>query len=245
MRMTDSKLHDEAARMLSLKRYGVLDSKRENNFDAITSIVCSVLDVPICAVSLIDGNRQWFKSKVGLDVNETARELAFCDHTIRQRGVMSIDDATTDPRFAGNLLVTDEPRIRSYAGAPLITPDGYQIGALCAIDRRPRTFDSSQLGILKRFSGLVVEQLELRTLAHEDFLTGALTRRAFSSAGETAVRQHQRDRTSAAMLVLDLDHFKQVNDVYGHGVGDEVLKCVVNACVASLRPGDVIGRAGR
>jgi len=111
--MSDKKLTDEPGRMLALKRYGVLDSGREQNFDAITSIVCSVLDVPICAVSLVDEDRQWFKSIVGLDVTETPRELAFCDHTIRARGVMQVDDATADSRFADNALVTSEPHIRS------------------------------------------------------------------------------------------------------------------------------------
>lgn len=241
---TDSKLDDEPGRILALKRYGVLDTNRENNFDAITSIVCSVLNVPICAVTLLDETRQWFKSVIGLDCSETPRRVAFCDHTIRQREVMTVEDATTDPRFAANSLVTADPHIRSYAGAPLITPDGYQLGALCAIDHKPRSFDAVQIAILERFSKLVVEQLELRTLAHNDFLTGALTRRAFSAAGASAIRQYQRDTTLAALLTFDLDHFKQVNDTFGHAVGDDVLKAVAEACTASLRPGDVFGRLG-
>lgn len=240
----ENKLNDELGRILALKRYGILDTGREQNFDAITSIVCSVLDVPICAVSLIDEKRQWFKSSVGLDVSETPRELAFCDHTIRQHNCMIVEDALSDARFAENVLVTDDPHIRSYAGAPLISPEGYQLGALCAIDRKARSFDPVQIAILERFSRLVVEQLELRTLAHNDFLTGALTRRAFSTAGTTAVHQNLRDGSPAALLALDLDHFKRINDTYGHCAGDEVLKAVSAACLITLRPGDLLGRLG-
>lgn len=244
MSVIDGKLNDEPGRILALKRYGVLDSGREQNFDAITSIVCSLFEVPICAVTLIDEKRQWFKSSVGLDVTETARKDGFCDHTIQQRGVMLIEDTTADPRFVGHSMVTSDPYIRSYVGAPLVAPDGYQLGALCAIDRKPRLFDAAQLAILERFSGLVVEQLELRTLAHNDFLTGALTRRAFSAAGATAVGRHRRDGTPAALLAFDLDHFKRINDTHGHGAGDEVLKAVADVCAASLRPGDLFGRLG-
>ncbi|MEG3155061.1 sensor domain-containing diguanylate cyclase [Sphingomonas sp. RB1R13] len=242
--MSDEKLMDEPGRILALKRYGVLDSGREQNFDAITSLVCSVLDVPICAVSLVDEERQWFKSIAGLDVSETPREQAFCDHTIRARGVMQVDDATADARFAGNELVTSDPLIRSYVGAPLVTPDGYQLGALCAIDRKPRSFDASQRALLERFSGLVVEQLELRTLAHQDFLTNALTRRAFCERARAALGQHARDRSPAALLTFDVDHFKAVNDRFGHGTGDQVLKGIADACRAALRPGDLFGRLG-
>ena len=238
------KLADEAGRISALKRYGVLDSGREQNFDAITSLVCSVLDVPICAVSLVDKKRQWFKSMIGLDVTETARELAFCDHTIKQKDVLLVEDAAADPRFKDNALVTNDPHLRSYAGAPLVTPDGYQIGALCAIDRKPRSFDAAQVAVLERFSGLVVEQLELRTLAHTDYLTGALTRRAFAAAGEIAISRHVRDGALAALLALDLDHFKRINDTFGHQAGDDVLKLVGTACAASLRPGDLFGRLG-
>jgi len=129
-------------------------------------------------------------------------------------------------------------------GAPLISPDGYQLGALCAIDRKPRSFDAGHRALLERFSGLVVEQLELRTLAHQDFLTGALTRRAFCESARVALRQQARDGSPAALLALDIDHFKAVNDRFGHGVGDEVLKGVTEACRAALRPGDVLGRLG-
>jgi diguanylate cyclase (GGDEF)-like protein len=242
--VVDDKLNDETGRILALKRYGIIDTGPEDSFDAITSLVCSVLDVPMCAVTFIDETRQWFKSSVGLEGGETARELAFCDHTIRQRDVMRVEDATLDHRFAENALVIGDPHIRSYAGVPLVTPDGYQLGALCAIDRKPRSFDATQVAILEQFSGLVVEQLELRTLAHKDFLTGALTRRAISGAGAQAIAQHDRDMTPAALLAVDLDHFKRINDRFGHHTGDEVLKAVADVCMGSLRPGDLFGRLG-
>lgn len=242
--MIDSKLNDETGRMMALKRYSVLDSGREQNFDAITSIVCSVFEVPICAVTLVDEKRQWFKSSVGLGVSETPRENGFCDHTIQQRGITHIEDATADPKFAKHPFVTSDPYIRSYTGAPLVAPDGYQLGALCVIDRKPRSFGPEKLTILERFSGLVVDQLGLRTLAHHDCLTGALTRRAFSAEAAAAVCQHSRDGTPAALMAFDLDHFKRINDTHGHGTGDEVLKAVADVCAATLRPGDLFGRLG-
>ena len=124
------KFEDEAGRLLALRRYGVLDTAREKNFDVITSLVREVLGVPICAISLIDESRQWFKAIVGLNADGTAREFAFCDHTIRSPGCFVVEDAGADPRFAANPLVTGYPKIRSYAGAPLLTPDGYNGGAL-------------------------------------------------------------------------------------------------------------------
>lgn len=242
--MVGDKLNDEAGRILALKRYGVVDTGREDNFDAITSLVCSVLDVPMCAVTFIDEKRQWFKSSVGFGGSETARGLAFCDHTIRERGVMLVEDASLDPRFSENALVTGDPHIRSYAGVPLVTPDGYQLGALCAIDRKARSYDAAQVAILERFSELVVEQLELRTLAHNDFLTGALTRRAISAAAAKIIHQHDRNMTSAALLALDLDHFKRINDTFGHQTGDKVLQGVADVCRSTLRSGDLFGRLG-
>ena len=240
----DRKLADEAGRIRALQRYHVLDTDPERHFDLVTAMVKDLLDVPMAAISLVSNTRQWFKSSLGLEVPETSRQVAFCDFTIRGRDLLVVEDALADERFAANPLVTGDTAIRSYAGAPLMTPDGYNIGALCAIDRKARAFSEQQLERLRRLSDLVVEQLELRTLAHSDSLTGVLTRRAFNDAACTAIRQHRRNGTPAAVVSLDIDHFKQINDRCGHAGGDRVLREVARVCNEALRPGDVVGRLG-
>ncbi|HEX9954982.1 MAG TPA: sensor domain-containing diguanylate cyclase [Allosphingosinicella sp.] len=242
--MNDAQLLDEQGRLAALKRYDVLDSPREGTFDKITALVRDILDVPICVVSLVDRDRQWFKSIQGLDASETPRDIAFCSHTIQKREPMLVPDATADTRFAANPLVTGDPGIRSYAGVPLPTPDGYNLGSLCVIDTRPRSFSEAQVQMLSQFAGLVVNELELRTIARRDFLTGAATRRAFVDAAEKEVDRLKRYGRVSSLLLLDIDHFKRINDQFGHPSGDEVLKAVAESCRAALRPSDMLGRLG-
>lgn len=230
--------------MAALERYQVLDTPAEPAFDRITQLVRAILGVPICAVSLIDNDRQWFKSHPGLDVSETPRGVAFCDHTIRDRIPMIVNDASADLRFSANPLVTGDPNIRSYAGVPLSTADGYNIGSLCAIDTVPRMFDPAQIAILENLGGLVVEQLELRRIADRDHLSGALTRRAFLAEIDKQISLFQRHQRPASLLLLDIDHFKQVNDTHGHPAGDVVIRAVAERCRQLKRPSDMFGRLG-
>lgn len=242
--MLDDKLFDESARLAALRRYDVLDTPPEEPFDKITSLVQSILSVPICAVSLVDEKRQWFKSSQGLDAKESARDVSFCTHTVAQRTSLIIRDALADPRFAGNPLVVGSPFIRSYAGVPLSTPDGYNIGALCAIDTAPRAFDPNHIAILERFGALVVDELELRQVAQRDFLTGVLSRRAFANEVERKIALYQRHGRTSALITFDIDHFKSVNDRFGHPAGDKVLAEVAERASAELRGEDCIGRLG-
>jgi diguanylate cyclase (GGDEF)-like protein len=240
----DAKLHDEAGRLRALQRYNILDSAPERNFDIITELVRDLLSVPICAISLVDEDRQWWKSRQGLDASQSLRSVAFCDHTIRSRNALVVENACEDSRFAGNPLVTGGPGIRSYAGVPLTTPDGYNVGALCVIDVNTRSFSDRELDLLARFASLVVEQLELRTMAMTDSLTGALSRRGFVEAARQAFSRFVVDGRSAALISFDLDNFKNVNDTFGHGCGNDVLQDVGNLCLRLLRPNDRFGRLG-
>jgi len=240
----DPKLHDEAARLRALQRYSVLDTGRELGFDLIIALVRDLLQVPVCAISLIDENRQWFKAEQGLGVSETPRSVAFCDYAICARQYMVVEDATLDDRFANNPLVTGSPNIRAYAGVPLTTPEGYNVGSLCAIDRQARTFREDELHLLERFAHLVVEQLELRTLAMTDSLTGALSRRGFVEAARKAFCDHLASKIPAALISFDLDHFKAINDRHGHGCGNDVLQDIGSASLRLLRPQDRFGRLG-
>jgi signal transduction histidine kinase len=155
---------DEPERIRALFRYEILDTPSEVAFDHITRLTATLLGVPIALISLVDTDRQWFKSKIGLDLNETSRDISFCSHAILQDGPFVVPDATLENRFADNPLVTGEPGIRFYAGAPLRTPDGHQLGTLCVIDTAPRhglsEFESNALVALAK---LVVDEMELRS----------------------------------------------------------------------------------
>ena len=242
--MADAKLADEPGRLAALRRYEVLDTPVETPFEKITKLVQTVLGVPISAVSLIDGDRQWLKSIQGLDGRETTRDVAFCDHTIRTRQPMVVPDASLDPRFAQNPLVTGAPHIASYAGVPLETPDGYNIGSLCAVDIVPRQFSAAQIELLKSFAALVVSELELRRIAGRDQLTGALTRRAFFAEVDKSLARFDRDAQPSSLVLMDVDHFKAINDSHGHAAGDQVLHAIARCCGEMLDARDAFGRVG-
>ena len=152
----------EAARLAALRAYGVLDTAPDEALDELTRLAAGLFQVPVALVSLVDEHRQWFKSRVGMEVTQTPREHAFCAHAIQGSEVMVVEDAHTDPRFQANPLVTDAPGIRFYAGAPLVTPSGQAVGTLCVIDSLPRQFGSSEREALRVLSHQVMAQLELQ-----------------------------------------------------------------------------------
>ncbi len=162
----------EVERIRTLEEYRILDTPPEPEFDALTELASSILGVPIALVSLVDRDRQWFKSKVGLSVSETAREVSFCGHAILEPDVFVVEDAGEDERFQDNPLVKDDPRIRFYAGAPLRAPNGEAIGTLCVIDRKPQKIDATRRRALRTLADMVVTQLELKRKNRE--LTAAL-----------------------------------------------------------------------
>lgn len=153
---------NEAARVAALQKYAILDTDPEQGFDDLTLLASYICRTPIALISLIDENRQWFKSKVGLSVSETSREIAFCSRAIQQTDVFIVPDTLQDERFRNNPLVVSEPGIRFYAGAPLITEEGYALGTLCVIDRTPREINPDQKEALRALSRLVLGQMEFR-----------------------------------------------------------------------------------
>lgn len=154
---------DEAARLAKLRSYSVLDTGPESAFDEITTLATELVGVPIALVSLVDKDRQWFKSATGLDATETPRDVSFCGHAIQGLDPFVVSDARSDPRFSDNPLVTAGPHVTFYAGVPLVTPEGHCVGTLCVIDQQPRELDPASLNTLRRLARVVVTLLEQRT----------------------------------------------------------------------------------
>jgi two-component system NtrC family sensor kinase len=158
---------NEAKRLNVLWQYDVLDTVPEEVFDDLTELAARICEAPIAMITLVDEKRQWFKSKVGVSANETSRDISFCAHAITQPELFIVPDATKDPRFADSPLVTADPKVRFYAGAPLITPDGFALGTLCVIDKVPRTLRPEQKQAMRILARHIMLQLETRRHARE------------------------------------------------------------------------------
>ena len=182
---------NEKARLQALRRYKILDTDPEKAFDDLTILAAHICETPVSLISLIDSDRQWFKSKVGVNVSETPREVSFCARAIQQSELFVVPDASKDPRFSSNPFVVSDPKIRFYAGAPFTSSDGYPLGTLCVVDVVPRQLTDNQQGALIALSHQVQAQFELRRNLIE--LRVALDERDRAEA--------ERDRT-----IVDLRH---------------------------------------
>ena len=235
---------NEADRLAALHDFQILDTPPDDAFDRITRIASRILKMPIAIVSLVDKERQWFKSHLGVDTQETPREVAFCAHAICEQDVMVIQDAVEDQRFSDNPLVTEDPKIRFYAGAPLQDNAGHILGALCVIDRTPRQIDEDQRAVLRDLASIVMDAMHLRRLAAVDPLTGLPNRRHFLELCEQENRRACRYGNELTVGLLDIDCFKQINDQYGHDAGDAVLKAMSYVAGQAVREHDTVCRYG-
>lgn len=234
----------EAARLERLAEFDILDTPNEEAFDRVARLISQIFGVEIGIVSMIDGHRQWYKAVQGLASRETQLSDTFCRYTMQGDVPLVVTDASLDQRFADNPMVTGGPEIRFYAGVPLRTRDGFNLGTLCAIDHKPREFGPRDVAILEDLARVVMRDLELSKQVAVDELTGALSRRVFKAEARRHIALAQRQDEAATVLAFDLDHFKTINDTHGHASGDDVLAAVSEICRELLRKSDLLGRLG-
>lgn len=235
---------DELIRLASLRALKLLDTSPEERFDRLTRLAKSLFDVPIALISLVDSDRQWFKSRQGIQAEETPREISFCGHAILQNQLLLVPDATLDTRFADKPLVTKEPFVRFYAGCPLVLPNGSAAGTLCIIDHKPREFSAKKLTLLDDLARVVEGELIAAEIATIDELTMLHNRRGFLISSKHMLGQLRRAKKFASLLFFDLDGFKSINDTYGHLEGDRALAIFALLLKQTFRESDVVCRLG-
>jgi diguanylate cyclase (GGDEF)-like protein len=236
--------NNEAERLHALKTLRVLDTSHEERFDRVTRMAKRMFGVSISLVSLIDEDRQWFKSKQGIEVAEMSRDISFCGHAINQDGLFIVPDARVDTRFYDNPLVTETPKIRFYAGCPLKIRDGVNIGTLCLLDQQPKEMGEEDQLLLKDLGAMIEQEIKSIQLATLDELTLISNRRGFLTLVEHSVKMCKRKQISMSFLLFDLNKFKMINDGYGHHEGDFVLIQFAQIMLNVFRASDVIGRLG-
>lgn len=252
---------NEAERLDALKSLQVLDTPIDERFERITRMVCRTLNVPIAAISLVDHDRQWFKSIQGLAAEQTSRRVAFCAHAINADEPFLVSDASRDERFHDNPLVTEDPSIRSYAGIPLVASVGVRLGTLCAMDTNEREFSSDDLEVLADLAQMVMTELRNENLnesqqaliseleqAQRAALIDPLTRLWNRGGGEMLLEKEwksaARSENMLTVALLDVDHFKKINDEFGHPAGDDVLRGLSKILLQYLRTDDIVARWG-
>ena len=235
---------DEEQRLQGLRSLNILDTPPEERFDRLTRMAKRLLGVPIALVSLVDENRQWFKSCQGLDVSETPRDVSFCGHAILNDEPLIINNALEDKRFCDNPLVTDDPNIRFYAGYPLYVPGLGNMGTLCVIDYEPRQLDQDDMEAFTDLAQTAQRELASVQLATLDELTGISNRRGFVTLSKHALSFCKRNDISVSLVFLDLNKFKPINDTYGHAEGDKVLINFAGEMRKTFRTSDLFARLG-
>jgi diguanylate cyclase (GGDEF)-like protein len=235
---------NEAERLHALRTLEILDSSHEERFDRVTRMAKRMFGVEISLVSLVDADRQWFKSKQGLEASETPREISFCGHAINQDGLFIIPNAIEDVRFFDNPLVTGAPNIRFYAGYPLKLRQGVSIGTLCLIDSSPKHLNEEDEQLLKDLGAMIEQEIKSIQMATLDDLTLISNRRGFLTLAEHSQNVCRRKKVSMSVILFDLDKFKFINDNFGHHEGDFVLKEFAGVMRSVLRESDIIARLG-
>ncbi|MEH6445691.1 MAG: sensor domain-containing diguanylate cyclase [Oceanospirillaceae bacterium] len=242
MKIPDTPVN-EASRLESLQSLNIMDTLPEERFERLTRMAKRMFNVPIALVSLVDENRQWFKSCIGLSVRETSRDFSFCGHAILNAEVFIIPDTTIDQRFIDNPLVVNYPNVRFYAGCPLQV-SGHKLGTLCIIDTVPREFDAQDIEALRDLASMVEHELTAIQWATLDELTDISNRRGFMMLAQHSLNLCIRQQIPAVLVFIDLDKFKPINDTFGHAEGDAVLIAFANLMKETFRNSDTFARLG-
>lgn len=235
---------NEEFRLESLYSLRILDTDPEERFDRVTRLAKRLFNVPIALVSIVDRERQWFKSSIGLDVKETPRNISFCGHTIQKNETFIIEDTLQDERFFDNPLVTNLPNIRFYAGHPVTSPCGENIGTLCIIDTKKRALSQDDVTALTDLASLVSAEIASLHLAGIDELTNITNRRGFKRLSQHCLEMAARQSNICHLAYFDLNDFKLFNDNYGHILGDKVLKIFAEQMKVTFRISDICARIG-
>jgi diguanylate cyclase (GGDEF)-like protein len=235
---------DETVRLQTLNSLKILDTPKEERFDRITKLAQRVLDVPVALFSLVDEDRVWFKSRQGLESSKIPRYGALCDYALHWETAFVVEDATKDARFCDNPVVTDEPRVRFYAGCPVSAPDGSRLGTLCVLDTVPRQIAPEDIDFMQELGRLIEDELSTLTMASTDPLTRLANRRGFDMIAEPMIALCQRAWHPATIVMLDLDDLKQINDEFGHETGDSAIKDFAKLLLKVFRESDVVARIG-
>lgn len=201
---------NEAERLATLRSLSILDTPADDRFDRFTRLATRIFDMPIALISLVDETRQWFKSVEGIDVTETPREVSFCAHAIHDDSVFEVRNSRRDSRFRDNPLVTEQPHVRYYAGAPLITPDGNRMGTLCIIDRVPRQLRDDDKRLLKDLADMVVDEM----ISYVDPKTDLANRHALLVTG-SRLFDHACSDSGLSLLLFDLGQLSRPSDDSG------------------------------
>lgn len=221
-----------------------IDSVPEERFDRVTRLAKRMFDVEIALLSIVERDKQWFKSNVGLETNQTGRGESFCGHAILGDEPFIIHDASIDERFRDNPLVTGEPNIRFYAGVPIKIEGGVKVGTLCVIDSKPRLFTDQQVHDLIDLAKLAESELEANLNSTLDELTEISNRRGYRVLADKVIQKCRFATEPYTVALFDLDNFKAINDTFGHSVGDEALRQFAKLLKSSFRDSDVIARVG-
>ncbi len=235
---------DETARLFGLHSLRILDSVPEERYDRITRIARRLFGVRICLFSLVDTDRQWFKSRQGLEACETGREESFCGHAILDDRILVVQDTRQDSRFADNPLVLHDPYIRFYAGCPIHAPTGHRVGTLCLIDTHPRDFCDEDQQMLRDMATMVENELRAASNATVDELTQIANRRGFNTVAERILSLCRRTKIDAELFIFDLDGLKKLNDSQGHAAGDRLLQEFGRLLLKCFQEADVVARLG-
>lgn len=235
---------NEAVRLATLASLNILDTGPEERFDRYTRLATKLFKVPIALVTLVDQDRQWFKSSQGFEMSEMPRDISFCGHAILDDEPLIINDAKTDNRFADNPLVTQAPNIRFYAGQAIKAPDGSKIGTLCVIDRKPKKITDEDVRALTDLAQLVENEFRATDKTTTDPLTGLTNRCGFLDIARHVLTVCERTGVPATLLYFDLDNLRSINDTQGRAQGDRAIFEFAKILLENFRISDIIARLG-